>query len=75
MALDKRIPLGKDTRRAIRARIEAFNVFNHAEFSAIGSTLSLSGVSGTNTNTNTTWGQYTATYSPRQLATTLRFEF
>lgn len=75
MALDKRIPLGKESRRAIRARIEAFNVFNHAEFSTIGTTLTLSGATGTNTNTNTQWGQYTATYSPRQLATTLRFEF
>lgn len=75
MSLDRRIPLGKEGKRALRARIEAYNVFNHTEFSTIGTTLSLSGVSGTNTNTNTTWGQDTATYSPRQLATTLRFEF
>lgn len=71
VALDKRIQLGKDTRRVLRMRLEAFNVFNHAEFSAIGTTLTLSGT----TNTNTTYGQYTGTYSPRQVSTTLRFEF
>jgi hypothetical protein len=71
VALDKRVQIGKDTRRVLRMRIEAFNVFNHAEFSAIGTTLTLSGA----TNTNTTYGQYTGTYSPRQMSTTLRFEF
>ena len=71
VALDKRIQLGKDIRRLLRLRIEAFNVFNHAEFSTIGTTLTLSGA----TNTNTTYGQYTATDSPRQMSTTLRFEF
>jgi hypothetical protein len=75
MALDKRIQIGKDSRRVPRARIEAFNIFNHTEFSTIGTTLTLSGAAGTNTNTNTQWGQYTATLSPRQMPTTLRFEF
>jgi hypothetical protein len=71
MNLEKRIRLGKDTRRQIRLRLEAYNVFNHAEFSSIGTTISLLGT----TNTNTQTGQYTATMSPRQMSTTLRFEF
>jgi hypothetical protein len=58
-------------RRVLRARIEAYNVFNHAEFNAIGTTLSLSGA----TNLNTTWGQFTADNAARVLSTTLRFEF
>ncbi|MCX6628333.1 MAG: carboxypeptidase regulatory-like domain-containing protein [Candidatus Solibacter sp.] len=71
LTLDKRIPLGKDTRRVIRARIEAYNIMNHTEFNAIGSQLQLQGTS----NVNTTWGQYTATMPSRVLSTTIRFEF
>jgi hypothetical protein len=71
MALDKRIQVGKDTRRVLRLRIEAYNIFNHTEFSTIGTTLTLLGA----VNTNTQYGQYTATLSPRQMSTTLRFEF
>jgi hypothetical protein len=71
MNLEKRIQIGKDTRRQIRLRLEAYNAFNHAEFSSIGTTIALLGT----TNTNTQTGQYTATMSPRQMSTTLRFEF
>jgi hypothetical protein len=71
VTLDKRIPLGKESKRVLRARIEAYNVFNHAEFNTIGTTLQLSGT----TNLNTQWGQYTATNPARVLSTTLRFEF
>jgi hypothetical protein len=69
--LDKRIPIGHSERRVIRARIEAYNLFNHAEFSTIGTTLTLSG----STNVSSTWGQYTATLPSRVVATTLRFEW
>jgi hypothetical protein len=75
LAADKLVQIGKDSRRVLRARIEAFNVFNHTEFSTIGTELTLSGAAGTDTNTNTQWGQYTTTLSPRQMSTTLRFEF
>ena len=71
MTLEKRIRIANSDRRVVRLRLEAYNVFNHAEFSTLGTTLSLrAGV-----NTNTTYGQYTATQSPRQMSTTLRFEF
>lgn len=69
VTLDKRIPLGE--RRVVRLRIEAYNVFNHTEFSSIGTSLQmLNGV-----NTNTLYGQYTGTMPSRVLSTTLRFEF
>ncbi len=71
MTLAKKIQVGKNERRILSLRIEAYNIFNHTEFSTIGTTLTLSGA----TNTNTTYGQYTATLSPRQMSTTLRFEF
>ena len=71
MTLARRIGLGKSETRAIRIRIEAYNIFNHTEFSTIGTTYTFSGT----TNTNTQTGQYTATYSPRILSTTVRFEF
>jgi hypothetical protein len=69
--LEKRIPLGRDQRRALRARFEAYNVLNHAEFNTIGTTLQLSGAS----NLSTTYGQFTATNPARVLSTTLRVEF
>jgi hypothetical protein len=71
VALQKVARIGRDGRIRVSARIEAFNVFNHTEFSTIGATYTFSGALNTNTQT----GQYTATYSPRQMATTLRFEF
>ena len=71
MTLEKRLRLGQSEKRLLRFRIEAYNVFNHAEFSSIGSSLSLrNGV-----NTSTTYGAYTNTRPPRQMSTTLRFEF
>lgn len=71
VALQKIVRLGKEGKYRLSARIEAYNVFNHTEFSTIGTTITLLGA----VNTNTQTGQYTATYSPRQMATTLRFEF
>ena len=71
MTLMRRIPLGKSETRGIRVRVEAYNIFNHTEFQAIGTTYSFSGT----TNTNTLTGQYTSTYSPRLMSMTLRIEF
>jgi hypothetical protein len=71
MTLDKRIPLGKSERRTLRLRLEAYNVFNNTQFSQIGTTLRMQGA----VNTNTTYGQYTATNPSRVLSTTVRFEF
>lgn len=71
LTLEKKIRVGQNEKRLIRARIEAYNVFNHTEFSTIGTTLQLLGT----VNQNTQYGQYTATMPQRQMSTTLRFEF
>jgi len=47
MTLARRIALGKSETRSIRIRIEAYNVFNHTEFSTIGATYSFSGTTNT----------------------------
>jgi hypothetical protein len=70
MSLDKAISLGE--RRVFRIKWQAYNVFNHAEFNAIGATYTFN-AAGLNTNTQT--GQYTSTLNPRQQVLTLRFEF
>ena len=69
--IEKRIQMGKVEKRALRLRIEAYNILNHAEFNTFGTSLQLSG----NTNLSTTWGQYTSTLPSRVLSTTIRFEF
>jgi hypothetical protein len=71
MTLDKQIQLGSNESRRLRLRIEAYNIFNHTEFSTIGTSLQLQGA----VNTNTTYGQYTAANPNRVLSTTIKFEF
>jgi hypothetical protein len=71
VTLEKRIRLGSNERRQLRLRLEAYNVFNHTEFSTFGTNLKLSGAS----NTDTTYGQYTDALPSRVLSTTLKFEF
>jgi hypothetical protein len=70
MSLDKVIPPGE--KRVFRIKWQAFNVFNHTEFNAVGSTYSFNAAGG---NTNTTTGQYTSTLNSRQMVLTLRYEF
>jgi hypothetical protein len=70
MALDKQIVVREKLR--LRIRWQAYNVFNHAEFNAIGSTYTFN-AGGVNTNTQT--GQYTSTLNPRQQELTIRAVF
>jgi len=75
MTLAKRIPVSVHGREAgIRIQIQAYNVFNHVEWTTMGSTYSFSGTNSS-INTNTTTGLYTATNSPRQMALTVRFDY
>jgi hypothetical protein len=74
MALDKVIPLGE--KRVIRLKWQAFNVFNHTEFNAVGTAFTFGNSGGLpGANTSTTTGQYTSTLNPRQMVLTIRFEF
>ncbi len=70
MALDRQIVVREKLR--LRVRWQAYNVFNHAEFNAFGSTYSFN-ASGVNTSTTT--GQYTSTLNPRQQELSVRAVF
>ena len=70
MSLDKTIVVKERFR--LRARWQAYNVFNHAEFNAFGTTYTFN---ASNINTNTQTGQYTSTLNPRQQELSLRAEF
>ncbi|MEO8596736.1 MAG: TonB-dependent receptor [Candidatus Solibacter sp.] len=58
--------------RTLGINFQTYNVFNHAQFNAIGST---SAFNAAGLNTNQTTGQYTATAPPRQVAISARFQF
>ena len=71
LTLQKRIHFSKSERRVLQLRFEAYNLLNHAEFTTMGTSMQLSGTA----NTNTTYGQFTATNPGRVLSTTARIEF
>ena len=70
MALDRQIVVREKLR--LRVRWQAYNVFNHAEFNAFGSTYSFNAAG---VNTSTTTGQYTSTLNPRQQELSVRAVF
>ncbi len=69
-SLDKQIQVKE--RMQIHLRFQAFNIFNHTEFNAIGTTYSWNAA---NVNQNTTTGQYTGTQPQRIMALTARLVF
>jgi hypothetical protein len=71
-SISRSIPIGSD-RRQIKLRLEAFNVFNHVEFSGVASSFTFNPTTGANTTANT--GQYTSDRGPRILSLELRFQF
>jgi len=71
VTLQKRIHFSKSERRVLQLRFEGYNILNHAEFTTMGTSMQLSGAA----NTNTTYGQFTATNPGRVLSTTARIEF
>ena len=71
-SLSKSIPIGSE-KRLLKFRVEAFNVFNHTEFSGVSSSFTFNPATGANTNAST--GQYTSDRGPRILSLELRFQF
>jgi hypothetical protein len=71
-SLSRWIPVGSEKRR-FNLRLEAFNVFNHVEFSGVNSSFTFNPATGLNTNAST--GQYTSDRGPRILSLELRFQF
>jgi hypothetical protein len=69
-SLDKKFTIKE--RVNLRLRAQAFNILNHTEFNAFGTSFSWN-ASGVNQSTTT--GQYTGTQPARQMALTARIEF
>jgi hypothetical protein len=71
LTLQKRIHFSKSERRVLQLRFEGYNILNHTQFNAFGTTLQLSGTN----NVNTQYGQFTGANPNRVLSTTARIEF
>ena len=71
MSLAKRIPLGREG-RSLSLRMEAFNVFNHVQFTGVNSSF-IFNAQGVNTNSNI--GALTGERGPRVVALELRAQF
>jgi len=77
MTLTKVFPI-KSERRVIMFRLEAYNVFNHTQFSGANITPTYNWPlwqTGVLEQTNVNLGRYTAALNPRQLSLSLRFQF
>jgi hypothetical protein len=70
-SLSRSIPLASD-RRLLKLRLEAFNVFNHTEFSTVSTSFTYD---ATGKNTVASTGQYIGDRGPRILSLELRFQF
>jgi hypothetical protein len=71
MSLFKNMPFGERMRAQLR--VEAYNVFNHTQFTTVGTSATFNPTTGA--QTNGTFGQYTAAANPRQLQLALRISF
>jgi hypothetical protein len=77
MTLAKSFPL-KNEKRVFMFRAEAYNVFNHTQFSGYNISPSYdwnSWKSGVLVQTNSQLGRYNNTLNPRQMSMSLRFQF
>jgi hypothetical protein len=70
--LGKNIPLGKDERRSLRLQLQAFNVFNHTNFSAVSSGYVYNAAS---VNTTANIGRFTTAVNPRILSLAMHLYF
>lgn len=73
MALKKQIPLGAGERRTIQLRVEAYNVFNHTQFTTVNSAAQFNPTTGAQANAN--FGAYTAAAPARILSFSARVQF
>jgi hypothetical protein len=71
VSLFKNMPF-KEGRVRAQLRVESYNIFNHTQFTAVGTTATFS---ATGQQTNGTFGQYTAAANPRNLQLALRVMF
>jgi hypothetical protein len=72
MTLNRKIPLGSSERRQLQLKLEAFNVFNHTEFTGVNSTFTFN-AAGVNTNANI--GALTGERGSRIVSLEMRVQF
>lgn len=72
MTLTKSIPIGGE-KRQLKLRLEAFNAFNHTQFSGINTGFIFD--ANAQVTNGTTIGKFNSTRGPRILAMELRFQF
>ncbi len=70
MSLFKNMPFSE--RWHAQLRVEAYNVFNHTQFTTVNTSATFNAAGA---QTNGTFGQYTAAANPRQLQLALRITF
>ena len=73
MALKEQIPLRLGEGRTVQLRVEAYNVFNHTQFTTVDSAARFNPATGAETNLN--FGAYTAAAPGRILSFSLRMQF
>jgi hypothetical protein len=71
MSLFKNVPFF-DGRLRAQFRVEAYNLFNHTQFTSVNTSATFNAAGA---QTNGTFGQYTAAANPRQLQLALRLSF
>jgi hypothetical protein len=72
MSVFKNMPFFEGRLRA-QLRMEAYNIFNHTQFTTVDTAATFNPTTGA--QTNGTFGQYTAAANPRQLQLALRLSF
>jgi len=75
MSLAKKIPVGLGEKRQLQFRGEAYNTFNHTEYSALNSAVRFNSKTGVISNLTSGLGNYTGTRPARIVALSVRFQF
>jgi outer membrane receptor protein involved in Fe transport len=73
VAMNKRIRVGLGEKRTLQLRVEAYNVFNHTQFTTQNAAAQFNPTTGSQNNAN--FGAYTAAAPGRVLSFSLRFQF
>ena len=73
ISLKKQFPLGLGERRTLQIRVEAYNAFNHTQFTSVNSAAIFNPTTGAQTNPN--FGAYTAAAPARILSFSARLQF
>jgi hypothetical protein len=72
MTINRKIQLGANERRTLQLKVEAFNVFNHTEFTGVNAAYTFN-AAGVNTNANI--GALTGERGPRIVSLEMRVQF